>query len=64
MPEHEQHDAATRTAGNDDRRTLPEWTEELEWCHRAGLTSADFRRLLFARWLYREGQLTDYPEGR
>ncbi|HEX5502851.1 MAG TPA: hypothetical protein VFW96_09520 [Thermomicrobiales bacterium] len=64
MPEHEQQDAATRTAGSEDRDTVREWTEDLEWCRRAGLTNADLRRLLFVRWLYREGQITDYPEGR
>lgn len=36
----------------------------LEWCQEAGFTQMETQRLIFARWLYREGQLTEYPDGK
>ncbi len=32
--------------------------EEL-WCQLAGFTRAEYRRLLFLRWLYQTGRLTE-----
>lgn len=36
----------------------------LGWCQEAGFTQMETQRLIFARWLYREGQLTEYPDGK
>lgn len=37
---------------------------DLEWCQEAGFTRMEAQRLIFVRWLYREGQLTEYPDGK
>ena len=64
MPqEQEQRDRATQVA--DDRKVTDEVSEEQqEWFRLAGLTRTEWQRLVFMRWLYRQGQVTDYPEGR
>jgi hypothetical protein len=34
------------------------------WLRLAGFTPQESRRLLFLRWLYRRGQLTEFPPER
>src|SRR3712207_5786615 len=42
---------------------LPVATEE-EWSRWEGiLTWGEYRHLVFLRWLYRKGRLTEYPDG-
>lgn len=64
MPqEQEQRDRATQVA--DDRKATDEVSaEQQEWFRLAGLTRTEWQRLVFMRWLYRQGRVTDYPEGR
>jgi hypothetical protein len=63
MSDPKQHDAVTRVA--EQPTAVEQLTEaELEWCRLAGFTRREWQRLLFARWLYRTGELTEYPEGR
>ena len=32
-----------------------------EWRHRRRFTANEWQRLVFMRWLYRRGRLTEYP---
>lgn len=58
MKEYERQDTAARIAGAE----LPEeLAADLDWCQEAGFTPLEARRLIFARWLYHEGVLTEYP---
>ena len=34
---------------------------EQDWARLVGFTPAEWRRLVFLRWLYRQGRLTDFP---
>ena len=63
MSEQQQHDAVTRIT--DEPQVVEQLTEaEIEWCRLAGFNRREWQRLLFTRWLYRSGQLTEYPEER
>jgi len=62
MPEHEEQNAGTRVA--EDQDAAERLTEEQEWCRQAGFSRLEWQRLSFTRWLYREGHLTESPEGR
>jgi hypothetical protein len=33
-------------------------SDDEEWCRGAGFTEREWRRLVFLRWLYRQGRLT------
>lgn len=58
MKDYERQDTAGRVAGAE----LPEeLAADLAWCQEAGFTRFEAQRLIFARWLYREGMLTEYP---
>ncbi len=63
MSEQQQRDAVTRVT--DEPTAVEQLTEaEVEWFRLAGFSRREWQRLLFARWLYRSGELTEYPEGR
>ena len=63
MSDPKQHDAVTRVA--EQPTAVEQLTEaEVEWFRLAGFSRREWQRLLFARWLYRTGELTEYPEGR
>ncbi|MDP9372664.1 MAG: hypothetical protein M3Q65_09475 [Chloroflexota bacterium] len=49
-----------------ERKTTDEaiTEQEREWCRLAGFNRAEWQRLVFTRWRYRQGELTEYPEGR
>ena len=56
----------------DRTTTLPNATEqqpvggstaEQRWCQLRGFSQREWRRLVFMRWLYRHGRLTEYPTG-
>ncbi len=55
-------------AGRDGEHRQPaaphEPPPEREWPRRPGFTETEWRRLVFMRWLYRQGRLTEYPHGR
>ena len=36
------------------------YVAEQEFCRLAGFTEAEWRRLVFLRWLYRSGRLTEW----
>lgn len=36
---------------------------EREWPWRSAFTDTEWRRLVFMRWLYDQGRLTEYPHG-
>ena len=62
MSERQQHEAVARVP--DEPKAVAQLTEaEVEWCRLAGFSRREWQRLLFARWLYRSGQLTEFPEG-
>jgi len=68
MPEKEQRDT-TRPVGLDRERTAADATlevsaEQQEWFRLAGFTRTEWQRLVYMRWLYRQGELTEYPQGR
>jgi len=63
-PENEQHDVVTRLAGRQARETLFEVTpEQQEWFRLAGFSRMEWQRLIYARWRYQQGDLTEYPQG-
>lgn len=37
---------------------------EQEWAQLVGFTQAEWQRLVFLRWLYRQGRLADVPQDR
>ena len=65
MDEHDRRDAATvaRSDSAQEPRTAVEQAaqEEQWWCERAGFTRAEWSRLVFLRWLYQRGRLTEWP---
>lgn len=65
MADHEQHDVVTRAADAPlHRQTIEEVTpEQQEWLRLAGFSRKEWQRLVYARWRYRQGLLTDYPQG-
>jgi hypothetical protein len=48
-----QHDAQSAV-------TTALYVVEHEFCRGAGFTEAEWRRLVFLRWLYRTGRLTEW----
>lgn len=38
--------------------------EQQEWFRLAGFTRREWQRLVYMRWLYHQGELTEYPESR
>jgi hypothetical protein len=63
MTDPKQQDAITRVT--EEPTAVEQLTEaEVEWFRLAGFSRREWQRLLFARWLYRSGELTEYPEGR
>ena len=48
-----QHDAQSAVA-------TASYVVEQEFCRGAGFTEAEWRRLVFLRWLYRTGRLTEW----
>lgn len=63
-PENEQHDVVTRSAARRARETLFEVTpEQQEWFRLAGFSRMEWQRLIYARWRYQQGDLTEYPQG-
>ncbi len=63
MPEKDQNDTATQAdaAGNLARQDEDITPEQQEWFRLAGFTRAEWQRLVYARWRYRQGLLTDSP---
>ena len=66
MADNEQHDVVTRPpSGAAARKAIEEVTpEQQEWFRLAGFSRIEWQRLIYARWRYRQGQLTEYPQGR
>ena len=64
MSEQQQHDAVTRVTREPEAVEQLTSEAEQEWCRLAGFTRLEWQRLVFTRWLYREGHLTEHPEGR
>lgn len=68
MPEKEQRDKAIPVAAG-QQGTAAEGmfevsAEQQEWFRLAGFTRTEWQRLVYLRWLYRRGELTEYPQGR
>lgn len=65
MAEKEQRDIATQASEQDAlRQEIDEVTpEQQEWFRLAGFSRIEWQRLVYARWRYRQGLLTDYPQG-
>lgn len=61
LNERNERDSSGQVAGAEPSAEL---AVALEWCQEAGFTQMETQRLIFARWLYREGQLTEYPDGK
>lgn len=61
MPDNEQREMATRPAGaSSARQAIEEVTpEQQEWFRLAGFSRIEWQRLVYARWRYRHGLLTD-----
>ena len=66
MPENEQHEVVTRPSdGVAARKAIEEVTpEQQEWFRLAGFSRIEWQRLVYARWRYRQGLLSEYPQGR
>jgi hypothetical protein len=66
MPENEQHEVVTRPSdGAAARKAIEEVTpEQQEWFRLAGFSRIEWQRLVYARWRYRQGLLSEYPQGR
>ena len=65
MPENEQRDVVTKAADASARKAIEEVTpEQQEWFRMAGFSRIEWQRLVYARWRYRQGLLTEYPQGR
>lgn len=62
MPKEQEQQRGNEIASIAEVREVAEelTAEQQEWFRLAGFTRTEWRRLLFARWLYRQGQLTDY----
>jgi hypothetical protein len=65
MSEKEQHDVVTRAAESPmHKETVEEVTpEQQEWLRLAGFSRKEWQRLVYARWRYRQGMLSDDPHG-
>ena len=61
MFEHDQRETLAQIASRQQQAMMV--AAELEWCWRAGFTRAEWQRLRFMRWLHRQGQLTEFPQG-
>lgn len=63
MAEKEQHDVVTRAADSPlHKETVEEVTpEQQEWLRLAGFSRKEWQRLVYARWRYRQGLLSDAP---
>ena len=59
MNRQERGDLRARIAG--EGGATGELTAEQEWCRVRGFARRDWQRLVFARWLYRQGRLTEHP---
>ena len=65
MPENEQREVVTKAAEVSAREAIEEVTpEQQEWFRMAGFSRIEWQRLVYARWRYRQGLLTEYPQGR
>ena len=68
MPEKEQRDTAMPVAANQQGTAaeglLEVSAEQQEWFRLAGFTRTEWQRLVYMRWLHRQGELTEYPQGR
>ena len=65
MPENEKHDVVTTSAESAAREAIDEVTpEQQEWFRMAGFSRIEWQRLVYARWRFRQGLLTEYPQGR
>lgn len=62
MPKEQEQQRGNEIASIAEVREVAEelTAEQQEWFRLAGFTRTEWQRLLFARWLYRQGQLTDY----
>lgn len=66
MAEREQRDIVTRRADAEaTRKAIEEVTpEQQEWFRLAGFSRIEWQRLVYARWRYRAGLLSEYPQGQ
>ncbi len=61
MLKHDQPEALAQIASRQQQAMI--LAAELAWCRMAGFTLAEWQRLRFMRWLHRQGQLTEFPQG-
>ncbi len=61
MAEHDQREALAQATSRQQQAMM--LATELAWCQMAGFTRAEWQRLRFMRWLHRQGQLTEFPQG-
>lgn len=65
MPEKERRDKVTPVAASQQGMAaeglLEVSAEQQEWFRLAGFTRTEWQRLVYMRWLYRQGELTEYP---
>ena len=61
MAEHDRREALAQVANRQQQAMM--LAAELAWCQMAGFTPAEWQRLRFMRWLHRQGQLTEFPQG-
>lgn len=61
MPDNEQREMTTRPMdASSARQAIEEVTpEQQEWFRLAGFSRIEWQRLVYARWRYRQGLLTD-----
>ncbi len=59
MAEHDQREALAQATSRQQQAMI--LATELAWCRMAGFTRAEWQRLRFMRWLYRQGRLTEFP---
>ena len=61
MAEHDQREVLAQATSRQQQAMI--LATELAWCRMAGFTRAEWQRLRFMRWLHRQGQLTEFPQG-
>lgn len=58
MSTHDQRETAMQIT---EERPVYATDAEWDWARLTGFTQAEWRRLVFLRWLYRQGRLTEFP---
>ena len=57
----QREEPTTALRGSVEQRKADQLTAEQRWCSLRGFTRREWGRLVFMRWLYQQGRLTEYP---